>query len=154
MSEPITVTREMAAAPERVWDLVSDVTRMGEWSPETTDASWVKGSTGPAVGARFQGANRNGKKQWKTGATVLEAEPGRCFSFLVSSMGLKVSEWRYEIEPTSSGCIVSETWIDRRGLLVGLGSPVVSGVKDRAAHNRIGMEKTLEGLAAAAETGA
>src|SRR3954466_15495223 len=56
-----SVTVHMAAPPEKVWDLVSDVTRIGEFSPETFDAEWLDGATGPAVGTRFRGhVLRNG----------------------------------------------------------------------------------------------
>ena len=48
------------APPERVWDLVTAITRMGEWSPESTGGRWTRGATGPATGARFVGSNRNG----------------------------------------------------------------------------------------------
>ncbi|HAS09465.1 MAG TPA: SRPBCC family protein, partial [Acidimicrobiaceae bacterium] len=51
----VSVSREIAAPPQRVWELISDITRMGEWSPETTGGKWLKGATGPAVGARFRG---------------------------------------------------------------------------------------------------
>ena len=56
-----SVTVSMAAAPEEVWDLVSDVTRIGEFSPETFEAEWVDGADGPALGAHFRGhVKRNG----------------------------------------------------------------------------------------------
>jgi hypothetical protein len=52
----------MAASTERVWDLVSDVTRVGEFSPETFEAEWLGGASGPEVGARFRGhVRRNGR---------------------------------------------------------------------------------------------
>ena len=47
------VSLHMAAPPEQVWALVSDVTRIGEFSPETFEAQWTHGATGPVVGARF-----------------------------------------------------------------------------------------------------
>ena len=51
----------MDAPPEKVWDLVSDVTRIGEFSPETFEARWRRGYDGPAVGAKFKGhVKRNG----------------------------------------------------------------------------------------------
>ena len=51
----------MDAPPEKVWALVSDVTRIGEFSPETFEARWTRGSTGPEVGASFKGhVKRNG----------------------------------------------------------------------------------------------
>lgn len=132
--------------------MVSDVTRMGEWSPETEQCSWLKGATGPSTGAKFRGSNRNGKKRWKTTATVVAADPGREFAFRVAAAGFDVAEWRYTFEPVSGGCQVTETWIDERGLIARtLGKPV-SGVDDRAIHNRQGMERTLERLKVVAES--
>ena len=76
-----SVTVHMAAPPEKVWDLVSDVTRIGEFSPETFEAEWLDGATGPVVGAKFRGhVKRNGKGPiyWVT-CTVMArpALPGR-----------------------------------------------------------------------------
>ena len=62
----VEVTRIFAAKPEAVWSLVSDPTRMGEWSPENTGAEWIKGADGPAVGAKFRGSNARGRMKWKT----------------------------------------------------------------------------------------
>ena len=56
-----SVTVTIAAPPEQVWDLVTDVTRIGEFSPETFEGKWTRGSTGPEVGAHFAGhVKRNG----------------------------------------------------------------------------------------------
>ena len=44
---------DIAAPPEAVWDLISDVTRMGDWSPECYRCTWLDGGTGPRAGARF-----------------------------------------------------------------------------------------------------
>ena len=147
----MSVSREVAAPAERVWEMVSDITRMGEWSPENVGGVWLKGATGAQAGARFRGTNRNGKKKWDTMAAVVDADPGRRFSFRVTAAGFKVAEWIYDIEPTATGCRVTETWVDQRGTVARtLGKPV-SGVADRAEHNRAGMEQTLERLAAVAE---
>jgi uncharacterized protein YndB with AHSA1/START domain len=152
MTDQVSVTRDINAPAEQVWAMVSDVSRMGEWSPETEAGTWLRSATGPQPGARFRGTNRNGKKKWDTTATVVDAEPGRVFSFRVAAGPLKVAEWRYGFEPTATGCQVTETWIDQRGLIVkALGKPV-SGVADRAEHNRVGMERTLDRLKAAAES--
>lgn len=149
MPTTVSVHQDIAAAPDVVWGLISDITRMGEWSPESTGGTWVKGATGPVVGARFKGKNRNGRKSWSTDCTVVEAEPGRTFAFAVTSGPFSVATWRYDIEPTSTGCTVTETWVDDRGRIVTfLGKPV-SGVADRAEHNRAGMAETLRRLAEA-----
>ena len=71
-----------------------------------------------------------------------------------SRRGLDIAEWRYTFEPTPTGCRVTETWTDRRNRVLKTLSRRVTGVVDRAAHNRAGMEKTLERLAKAAESGA
>jgi uncharacterized protein YndB with AHSA1/START domain len=152
VADEVSVSREINAPAERVWAMVSDVTRMGEWSPENQGGTWMGGATGPAPGAKFKAENRNGNKKWNTVATVLTADPGRCFSFRVAAAGLKIADWTYTFEPTATGCRVVETWTDQRGrIATTLGKPV-SGVADRASHNRAGMEQTLERLAAAAES--
>jgi uncharacterized protein YndB with AHSA1/START domain len=153
MTNQVSVTVEIDAPAERVFAMVSDVTRMCEWSPENESAKWLGGATGPQPGARFRGTNRNGKKKWNTVAKIDRLEPGRAFSFHVSATGLKVAEWRYELEPTArGGCRVTETWIDERGRIVKVMGKAVSGVDDRAAHNRAGIEQTLQNLKAAAES--
>jgi uncharacterized protein YndB with AHSA1/START domain len=152
MAEQVSVIQEINAPPDKVWAMVSDLTRMGEWSPENEGATWLRGATGPTVGATFRGTNRNGKKRWNTLGTIIEIEPGRLLAFRTTAAGFKVAEWRYAFETTSSGCRVTETWIDQRGTVAKtLGKPV-SGVADRAAHNRGTMEKTLERLKSAAES--
>ena len=146
----ITVTREIAAPPERVWSLVSDLTRMGEWSPEATGGRWLKGADGPAPGARFRGTNRAGRRRWSTTCTVTDCVPGERFSFEVTVGPIKGATWSYDIEPTDSGCRVTESWTDHRTPFQAVASRPFTGVKDRAAHNRAGMEQTLEALERAA----
>jgi len=154
MADQVSVSEEIGAPAERVWAMVADVTRMGEWSPETKGAVWLKGATTATPGASFRGTNRNGKKQWETTATIIAADPGKTLSFKVTAVaGVKVSEWRYDFDDTESGCRVTETWIDRRnGLTKVLGKPI-SGVDDREEHNKAGMVETLSRLKAAAEAG-
>lgn len=147
----VVVTREVTASAARVFALVADLPRMGEWSPENTGGRWVGGAQGPAVGARFRGRNRAGARRWSTLATVTEYEPDRRFAFDVTVGGLAVANWAFEVEPRGEGCTVTERFTDRRGRIVRVGGTIVSGVGDRPAHNRAGMEVTLERLAVAAE---
>jgi hypothetical protein len=150
-TDQVSVARDVAASPDALWAMVADVTRMGEFSPENAACEWIGDTREPVVGARFRGTNRNGKRTWKTVGEVVTAEPGRAFAFEVTSGPLKVARWEYRFEPADGGCRVTETWIDQRGRLVTfLGKPV-SGVADRASHNRAGMETTLDRLAAVAE---
>ncbi len=148
----VSVDRTIAASPEALWDRIADVTRMDEWSPESAGATWTGGATGPAVGARFRGRNRRGWHRWSTTCTVTEADRPRCFEFAVTFTGFAVATWRYEFAPADDGStLVTERWTDDRGILARLGGIGISGVRDRAAHNRATMTATLERLAAAAE---
>lgn len=154
MADEVRVSRDVAAPAELVWSMVSDVTRMGEWSPETTSCVWKGGADGPAVGARFMGRNQAGWRRWATSCEVVACEPGRTFAFEVSAGPLSVSRWGYEIESVDQGCRVTETWQDRRGRLVTLLGGPISGVGDRPEHNRANMATTLERLGVAAEAAA
>jgi uncharacterized protein YndB with AHSA1/START domain len=147
----VTVEREINAPPEKVWELVSDLPRMGEWSPENTGAKWVKGATGPAVGARFRGRNQQGWRRWSTTGEVVACEPGRLFAFDITAGPLPVARWTYRLEPTAAGCRVTEQWDDHRKPFMHKLGWAASGVSDRTTYNRQSMEQTLENLAAAAE---
>jgi hypothetical protein len=146
----VRVSADIKADPKLVYGLISDITRMGEWSPETTSASWLSGD-GPEVGARFRGVNRRGPLRWVTTCTVTAADPGRRFAFTVRFGPWPISEWAYDITASESVCTVTESWVDKRGWSMRAGSPVVMGIVDRAAHNRAGMEATLAALKVAAE---
>src|SRR5271156_1062152 len=95
MTYPTAVTQDIAAPPEKVWALVSDLPRMGEWSPENAGGKWVKGASGPALGAVFEGTNKNGFRRWSTVVTVVACEPGVVFEFAVTSGPFAVASWRY-----------------------------------------------------------
>jgi hypothetical protein len=103
----------MAAPPDRIWKLLSDVTRIGEFSPETFEAEWLDGADGPRAGARFRGhVRRNGRGPvyWTT-CTVEASEPGREFAFAVGPPGqASLSTWRYRLEPAEGGTDVTESF--------------------------------------------
>jgi len=141
----------MAAAPEELWGLVADITRMGDWSPETTSAEWVGGAQGPSAGAHFKGTNQMGSKKWKSDCVVTACEPGRRFAFDVKAGPFKVAGWTYEFASTDGGCLVTERWDDHRGNLITWISPLITGTKDRAKRNQETMTETLERLASAVE---
>lgn len=151
MSERIEISRDIAASPEAVYAAISDVTRMGEWSQECYACEWHEGVDGPAVGATFDGHNRNGEHEWTTQGKVIEAEPGRAFAFECSMMDFHYATWGYRIEPTETGCRVTEWSEDLRPESALEFSKQISGIDDRTARNRQTMSGTLERLAAALE---
>ena len=140
------------ADPDLVWHMVSDVTRMGDWSPETTSCRWIGGARGPAVGARFRGSNARGPLRWTTTCTVTAADPGERFAFDVTYGPMRISTWTYEFSRKDGGCSVTESWTDNRPAWMRIASIPVMAVADRPEHNRRGMEKTLAALKRAAES--
>src|SRR6476659_1490178 len=111
------VSTEIAATPDHVYALVSDITRMGEWSPECVRCSWTKGATGPVAGARFKARNKGGRgPAWFNTPTVVVAEPGHEFAFNRSGPGIGSYTWHFVLEPTTTGTRVTESFDAERPL--------------------------------------
>ena len=141
------------ATPRSVWALVADVTRMGEWSPETTSCEWLDGATGPAVGARFRGYNRRGWSKWSTTCEVTACEPAREFSFVVGGSHDPQTVWSYVFVPLRGGVEVRESF-ELVAPLTGLDrtlTRLLARVKDREADLEDQMRETLSRLKATAE---
>jgi Polyketide cyclase / dehydrase and lipid transport len=149
-----SVTVHMAAPAGRVWDLVSDITRTGEFSPETFEAEWLHGAAGPAAGARFRGhVRRNGRwpVYWTT-CTVIASNPGREFAFTVAGPGrTTVNTWRYELRPHAEGTDVTESFELPDRLATRMYWMLAGRARGRT--NLDGMRATLERIKAAAEAG-
>lgn len=144
-----TVSTVVPAHPELVFDLVTDITRMGEWSPETVKATWLDGASRAAVGARFKGTNVIGSTKWTTKPVITEADRGRAFAFEVP--GASGGKWRYEFEAVPGGTrVVESVRQDRPSPLIIRLLQRKAGVTDRSEHLRQGMETTLGRLTAAA----
>ena len=141
----------MAAPADRIWDLVSDVTRIGEFSPETFEAEWVGGATGPDTGARFRGhVKRNGKGPvyWTT-CTVVACDPGREFAFGVGADDKPLNTWRYVLTPADGGTDVTESFELSPVPLLRLYWALLGWTRGRTNIN--GMRTTLERMKVAAE---
>lgn len=146
-----SVTVNMAAPPERVWELVSDVTQIGRYSPETFEAVWIDGATGPAVGAKFRGhvrRNERGPVYWTT-CTVVESEPGREFAFGVGNGDTPLNVWRYRLKPVGDTTDVTESFelVDRFGMRLYW---LILGWA-RGKRNANDMRRTLERVKAVVE---
>lgn len=149
-----SVERLIHASPEALYDIVSDVTRTPEMSPEVVRCTWVGGATGPAVGARFRAVNHLNHFTWPNWPVVLTADPGREFTFARTEPLVGTLEWRYQFAPKGIGAtrVVESYTVTREPtrffywLLEHVG-----GVKDRASDMRAGMATTLERLARMAE---
>ena len=142
----------VAATADAVYDLVADLPRMGEWSPECERVTWRGGATSAVKGAQFLGHNRAGSIRWMTQGEVVTAEIGRHLAFEITFGPMKIARWEYFIVPDDadpSTCTVVEEWTDRRPGWYRAAADKAFGPRTKV--NRRGMVKTLANLKAAAE---
>ena len=144
----------VAAPPERVWALLTDFSRMPQWSPELVRMLPVLPG-GLRLGQQYVGVNRRGVVVWPTRSVVAVLEPGRTIAWDTRSSGAR---WIWELEPTAPGAAVGTHVVHRRpvphrltrasaafaGLLLG-------GAAGHADELEAGMATTLARLKAAAE---
>ena len=142
-------------AADVLYDMVSDVTRMGEWSPETIRCDWIDGAAGPAPGARFKGTNKRGVFRWSTRPEVVVAERGRQFSFVTHSVGPS-TKWTYRFEPGADGgteLVESFEMLDDASKVLSFIERRFMHIADRKVDLEAGMQRTLDRIKAVAESG-
>ena len=145
------VTVHMSAPPAAIWAVVTDVTGIGRFSPETFDAEWLDGATGPAVGARFRGHEKRngwGPVYWTT-CEVVTCELEREFAFAVMTGGRPTNTWRYRLEPAGDGTDVTESFALADTAPLRLYWRLLGWARGRT--NREGMRTTLERVRAEVE---
>jgi Polyketide cyclase / dehydrase and lipid transport len=148
-SESIVV----AGSPESLYDMVSDVTRMGQWSP-VCNACWWDDGEGPREGAWFTGRNELPERVWETRSQVVAAERGREFAFVVGGSWVR---WGYTFTPVDAGTRVTESWeflpagIARFHERFGDDAQAQIDNRTKAAHT--GIPLTLAAIKKAAESG-
>ncbi len=136
----------VAGTPEQVYDVVSDVSRTGEWSPVCTGCTWDEGA-GPQVGAWFTGTNEVPGRTWTTRSQVVVAERGREFAWRV---GGSLVHWSFRTEPAGDGTLLTESWEflpDGLALFAErYGDDAPAQVADRTQQAREGIPVTLAAL--------
>jgi hypothetical protein len=141
----------VARPPHEVYELVADITRMGEYSPICTECWWDEGD-GPRVGAHFTGRNVLPERTWETRSEVVAADPGREFAWVV---GPRIARWGYTFGPVDGGTEVVESWeflddglaiFDQR-----FGDDAAAQVADRHQKAVTGIPETLAAIKRAAE---
>jgi hypothetical protein len=140
---------DIQASPEAVYDLVSDLPRMGEWSPENIGGEWQGGGNGQ-VGDRFLGHNRAGERVWSVPVMVTMAERGRCFAFVTHPDEGPYVRWTYHLEPSGTGTRVTETW-DVEQLSPRRRRQTQAQLDERARYTEGMLVTTLAALKATAE---
>ena len=140
------------APAERIYSLVADLPRMGDWSPECRRAEWLDDADGPVEGARFVGHNQGGPfglMKWSRRGRVVTAVPAREFAFATEEGGREGVEWRYRLEPTAEGTRVTESYVVS---WIPTWARIVDVPTNRVRELREGMRHTLEQLKRVAET--
>lgn len=138
----------VAAPPEAVWEVIADIARMPELSPEVVEWRWLDGATEATVGARFVAKNKFSRGPAVGNKPVITAvEPNRRIAWSRTEPFGGTVEWTYELVPHAAGTEVIESYraakpVSRFGwVIIGFFS-----TKDRAAVQRAGMEETLRRL--------
>ena len=146
-SESIVVAR----SPEALYDMVSDVTRTGEWSP-VCKACWWDDGDGPRVGAWFTGRNELPERIWETRSQVVAADRGREFAFEVNGGWVR---WGYTFTAVDSGTQVTESWEFLPAGITGFygryGEDAEAQIANRTEAAHQGIPVTLAAIKKAAE---
>ncbi len=151
MPEDLHTSIEIDASPAAVWDVVSDLTRMPEWSPQCRK---VLGRRPIGPGSRMLNVNRSGRRVWPTRSVVTDYEPGRLIGFRIVD---NRSHWVFELEPLDGA---RTRLIQRRDVSRGLTS-ISTRLIDRFMGGEAqfekdllcGMRQTLAGIKHATERG-
>lgn len=143
------VSIEIEADRDTLYGLVSDLERMGEWSPENAGGRWQEGGHG-LVGDRFVGVNRRGDHEWSVPCEVTLAERGEVFEWVTGPDIGPHARWTYRFAESGDGTVVTETW-DVEKLPPSLEGRTPEQLVERSATVQAGMLTTLESLKAFAE---
>jgi len=140
---------EIQAFPEAVYDLVSDLPRMGEWSPENIGGEWQNGGSGK-VGDRYLGHNRTNERSWSVPVRVTVADRGRCFAFVTRPDEGPYVRWTYRLEPRGTGTRVTEIW-DVEKLPPAMQNAAQAQLDERSRYTEAMLATTLAAIKATAE---
>ncbi len=143
------------ASPEAVYDLVSDITRTGEWSPVCTACWWDDEARAGQVGAWFTGRNQVPERTWETRSEVVAAERGREFAWIVGGSFVR---WGFRLAPAGSGTLLTESWeFLPEGLAMfadKYGDRAPEEIAERTRQALDGIPRTLEAVKRIAESSA
>jgi Polyketide cyclase / dehydrase and lipid transport len=150
----------VAAPPEAVWPLVSDISVPARFSTELAGADWVDGSGAPCVGARFTGRNHHDAiGDWQSTCVVVTCAEGQAFGWVVGDPAYPSARWGFELEARGGGTRLRQ-WATLGPAPSGL-TPAITAMPDkeerivarRLAEHEANMRRCVEGIKALAEGG-
>jgi uncharacterized protein YndB with AHSA1/START domain len=152
----ITRTATVAAPPEAVFDIIADVTRIGELSPICKTAWWDEGAdpeegSAPKLGAWFTGRNEmSGRDPWERHCEIVLVDPGRAIGWIPGGRDQGVVEWSYQFRPVADGTEVEESWrmVRESEHITAMSEEQLNGL---VSMTESGIEATLANLKAIAE---
>ncbi len=146
-----SVTVQVSA--ETLYDLISDITRTGEWSPVCTSCWWEDDDDAGRVGAWFTGRNELPHRTWETHSQVVAAERGREFAWVVGGNAVR---WGYTLSPAENGTTLTESWDFLPGGIAmfeeKFGDKAPAQIADRTQQALVGIPKTLAAIKRIAES--
>jgi hypothetical protein len=140
------------ADAELLYEMVVDLPRIGEWSPECELVEWEGDVTLPVEGTTFNGHNAVGpgrRIRYSRHGRVLVAERGKEFTFVTDEAGRESTLWRYRFEPTANGTRVTEGYEVR---WIPAWARIIDVPLNRHKELLENMRTTLERLKVAAES--
>jgi hypothetical protein len=143
----------IAADAEVLYQMVSDLPRIGEWSPECLGVEWEGEVSVPSEGSTFVGHNAVGpgrRIRYSRHGRVLVADPGREFAFITDEGGRESTVWRYRFKPEAGGTRVTESYEVR---WIPMWARIIDVPLNRHKELLSNMRSTLERLKRAAERG-
>lgn len=147
-----SVSLEINADANDLYALVSDLPRIGEWSPECERVEWQGDASSPVEGSEFVGYNAVGpgrRIRYQRHGTVLTADPGKAFSFITDEGGRPSTAWHYTFESLGAGRTrVTEAYEVR---WIPVWARIIDVPLNRHAELLEGMQTTLERLKTTAE---
>lgn len=148
-NETLSAYADIRCSADDLYAVISDVTRIPQWSPETVRVEW----DGPQ---RFRAWNRRRLARWHTVSNVVTAQPGREFSFVVQAMGGDWTQWTYRIDPGPEPDHVRLTETFRMCVRLPVGILVYEllflNVTDRRADLQANLELSVDRIRAIAES--
>lgn len=138
---------------ETLYDLISDITRTGEWSPVCASCWWEDDGDAGQAGAWFTGRNELPYRTWETRSQVVVAERGREFAWVVGGNAVR---WGYTLGPAENGTTLTESWDFLPGGIAMFeekyGEKAPAQIADRTQQALDGIPKTLAAIKRIAES--